>query len=320
MIVKLLFFSLSFVLAGSQFPSSSSKILASFNEKILSDDIHSLQAILHTNSKYIDNPAAEKYRNQGFLLAVQEGRTPIVEFLLKNANVDAAANNNEAIRLASATGYNDIVKVLLARPDVDPGAMDNEALLAAAKNGHTEIIRLLLAHPKVQSSARDYLGILLASKMNHADIVKLFMNDGRTIPTSVGYRTLEQAARYGNVDLVRFLLGYTSFSDVIHLIVDSDDVLSIMTVVEAGYKLDQETLERSLRYAKSRGNDDISKYLKSLKEKPKPPLIPMTEQCAICLADDNLLEGYMTFCNHQSHAECLQKWIAKHNSCPMCLQ
>jgi hypothetical protein len=55
------------------------------------------------------------------------------------------------------------------------------------------------------------------------------------------------------------------------LIVDSDDVLPIMTVVEAGYKLDQETLERSLRYAKSRGNDDIAKYLKSLKEKPKPP-------------------------------------------------
>jgi ankyrin repeat protein len=241
--------------------------------------------------------------------------------MLKNENINAAIHDNIAIRLASANGDLDIVKSLLARSDVDPGANLNEALISAAKFGHTEVVRLLLAHPKVKSSARNYLAVFMASELNHADIVKLLVLDGRFIPASISFIILERAAHFENVDLVRFLMGYPSFSDNIVLLLIGDDLLAIKTLVEAGYSLNEDTLNRALRYARMNGNEEIAKYFKYLKDKPKlpaQPLVAMTEQCAICLSDENLFKGYMTSCNHQFHAECLQQWIAKHNTCPMC--
>ena len=316
-----LFLLLSFVLAGSHFPSTSSKILATFNEKISSGDASALHSILDTNPKFIKNPFAKPYRNDGFLVAVQRGHTSVVELLLKHANINAAANNNVAIRVASMAGDTDIVRMLLRRPEVNPGAMDNGALITATRNGHTEVVRLLLAHPNVKLSARHYLPVLIASDMNHADIVKLLVQDGRNFPTSIGLHILEKAAQFGNVDLVRFLMGYPYFGYMAHLVVIGDDLSAIRTLVEAGYKIDQETLERTLNYARIRGNNEIIEYLESLNENSIPrmkPLITMTEQCGICLSDENLLKGYMTSCNHQFHAECLQQWISKHNSCPIC--
>ena len=316
--IKIKFFLLSFVLAGSQFPSSASEILATFNEKIIAGDTNALQSIIETNSKYIDNPAAEQYRNKGLLLAVQEGHSSIVELLLKNANVDIAVNNNEAIRLASAKGNINIVRNLLNHPQVDPGALDDEAIIKAARKGHADVVRLLLAHPRVKSSARNYLAVFTAIRKNHADIVKLLINNERYIPTSAGFFLIEQAAQFGNADLVQFFLNHQSLKRVVFTLFYSDKLESIKAAVEAGYIFDQPTLDFFLQHYRSYGNEDIIKYLESLKKLPTKPLVPMTEQCAICLSDENLFKGYMTSCNHQFHAECLQQWISKHNTCPMC--
>ena len=351
MIVKLLLFLISFVLAGSHFPRPSSKIIATFNEKIVSGDIVALQSILDSNPKFIKSSFAKPYRNRGFIEAVQEGRAPVVEFMLKNGNVNAATSNNKAIRLASANGNYDIVKLLLERPEVnpgaendeaiitasknghteivrmlltlpevDPGAMKNEALIKATRNGHIEVVRLLLAHPNVKFSARNYLAVYWASELNHSDIVKLLVQAGSANSDFYEY-TLEDAAAFGNVDLVRFLLGYPYFNHRADFVAVKGDLTTIKTLVEAGYTFDRETLDVFLQHYRSNGNDDVIVYLESLKEKPKlptKPLVPMTEQCAICLSDENLLEGFLTSCNHQFHAECLQQWIAKQNSCPIC--
>ena len=313
MIAKLLLFLISFVLASPPF-------LAAFNEKIVSGDIKSLQRIIDINSEYIKSSKGKHYFNEGLVLAARKRHTPVVELLLKNANVDAAENNNAAIRIASAFGDHEIVKLLLERPEVNPGAMDNEALLVAAQEGHTDVVRLLLAHPKVNPIISGRRAIFLASERNHVDIVKLFINDGRANPTIFQIYTLKKAAQVGNVDLVQFLLGYPFFNKLAHLVITEGDLTSIQTLVEAGYKIDEEILDRSIQYARARGDDDIIKYLESLKT-PKLPIRPsilMNDQCAICLADKNLLEGYMTTCHHQFHAVCLQKWISKHNSCPIC--
>jgi len=149
MVSKFLFILISFALAGSQFESSSSSILAAFNEKIELGDINSLQSILNSNSKYIESPTAERYRNNGLTLAIKKRHASVVELLLNKANVDAASNDNRAIRLAASNGDVEIVRMLLNRPEVNPGATSNEALVMAAKNGHTEIVRLLLENPKV---------------------------------------------------------------------------------------------------------------------------------------------------------------------------
>jgi hypothetical protein len=210
---------------------------------------------------------------------------------------------------------------LLARAEVDPGAKDNEALVSAAEKGHTEIVRLLLAHPKVNPSINGHRAVLLASQMNHPEIVKLFVTDGRALPSILTIHTLERAAHFGNVDLVRFLLQYPSFSVIIPFVVIGGDLISIKTIVETGYQIDRDILDVPLQLARASGKNDLIEYLESLREIPKLPANPphtMTEQCAICLGEENLLEGVMTLCNHQFHAECLQQWTARHNSCPMC--
>ena len=321
MITKSLFFLINFVLAGSKFPPSSATIFANFKEKIAAGDINALQSIIEKNSNYVKSSAAKPYRNKGLILAVQKRHASVVEMLLKHGNVDVAVNKNEPIRLASANGAVDIVRLLITHPAVNPGAINNEALTMAAKHGHTEIVRVLLAHPKVDSSARNYLAIYWASELRHADIVKLLLHNGRIFPTSVTSHILERAAYFGNVDLVQYLLRYPRYSYLAHLLVNSDDLLTIRTLVEAGYKIDQDALKISLRIAKSRGNEDLVNYLELLIEYPKlpkRPLISMTEQCAICLSDENLLEGFITTCNHQFHVECLQQWFSKHNTCPIC--
>jgi ankyrin repeat protein len=321
MIANFLFFFLSFVLGGSHFfPSSSSTILKTFNEIIMAGDTNALKSFIEANSEYTTNPSAMPYRNAGLLTAVQEGHAPVVELLLQNVNVDASAYNNIAIRGASFNGNVDIVKLLLARPEVDPGASENIALIGAVSNGHTEIVRVLLEHPKIDPTIGANDIAYYASSMNREDILKLFIIDGRINPSFFEF-TLEKAAERGNVDLVRFLLGYQFFGHQAKFVAFKGNLKSIQTLVEAGYKIDQETLYIFLENARMNGNEDIVEYLETLKEilkLPERPLIPMTEQCAICLSHENLLEGFMTSCNHQFHAECLQQWIAKHNSCPIC--
>ena len=321
MIAKSLFFLVTFALAGSQFLTPSTTIAASLNEKIMLGDIKSLHSILDSNSFFLENPSTEVYRNGGFRLAVQQGRVPVVELLLKKANVNAASNQNIAIRDASTFGNAAIVKLLLARREVNPGAMDNEALLMAASNGHTEVVRLLLAHPKLDPSiGMGPAAVFAASEGDHTNIVRLLIGDGRVIPSINALHILQRAVTFENVELVHFLLGYPSFSQIAHFAAISD-LSSIRTLVEAGYKFDEETLKSTIRYAQAKGNDDVVRYLKTINEPSKPPvrpLIPMTEQCAICMADNNLLEGFVTSCNHHFHADCLQKWTKNHRSCPMC--
>jgi ankyrin repeat protein len=254
-------------------------------------------------------------------MAVQEGHIPVIELLLEKGNVNPAANENAALRIASENGLTDIVQLLLERPEVNPGALNNEALMDATRNGHTDIVRLLLAHPKFNPSVGVDQAAFLASSMNHADIVKLFIIDGRLNPSILHMFTLNHAAQFGNVDLVRFLLGYPYFSQVAREVVIKADLTSIKTIVDAGFAFDPNTLDISLWRARSRGNYALRLYLESLKDKLKISVgssFSMTEQCAICLADENILEGFMTSCSHQFHKECLQKWILKHNSCPIC--
>jgi ankyrin repeat protein len=318
MIAKLLFFLFSFVLAGSILPP---KILAKLNEKIVAGDVNALQLIIDSNPKFIKNLYAKPYRNGAFIMAVQEGHIPVIELLLEKGNVNPAANENAALRIASGMGNVPLVRILLDRPEVTLDDMGKKALIEATSNGHTEVVRLMLDHPKFNPSVGVDQAAFLASSMNHADIVKLFIIDGRLNPSILHTFTLNHAAQFGNVDLVRFLLGYPYFRQVAREVVIKADFKSIKTLADAGFAFDPNTLDISLWRARSRGNYALSRYLESLKEKLKISVgssFSMTEQCAICLADDNLLGGIMTSCNHQFHAECLQQWIAKHKSCPMC--
>lgn len=45
--------------------------------------------------------------------------------------------------------------------------------------------------------------------------------------------------------------------------------------------------------------------------------IPKSEhKCVICLSD--LYDEYTIPCEHSFHRKCIQKWMKRHNSCPIC--
>lgn len=328
MIVAFVFILIRIVVTGTHFPISSGSmaLFKKFQETIISEDIYSLELILTTmNSKFSKSMVVEPYRNEGFLLAIEEGKGRVVRVLLKKGNVNAGWKDNLAIRVASARGDTEIVAMLLQRVEVNPGVMNNNALVMAAKNGYVDIIRLLLVHPKVDPRIGGDMAAYWATTRNDADIVKLFLRDSRMTRSIFKIYTLQRAAEFGNVGLVRYLFQYEYFSSQAYLIATSSRVnlVSIRTLVEAGYKMDETALNKCLQNARFGGFDDIVEYLESLLVRDTPtlparPLISMTEQCAICLSDENLLEGFITTCNHQFHVDCLEKWIAKHNSCPMC--
>ena len=313
--VKLVYLLINFVWAGSQFPASSEAILTTFNKKIASGDINGLHSLIEKNSEYIEGSLTKSFRDDGLFLAVENKHASVVELLLKKGNIDASANNNKAVILAAENGDIDTLKLLLARTEVDPGALENRALEGAAKNGYTEAVRLLLGNQKVDPTLGGTLAVLKASANNHGDVIKLFMDDGRANINGFENFIIKRAAEVGDVDFVRYLLGNSRFSREVDQIFAQGDLTKIQTLVEAGYTINQETLELTIRNARSAGNVETAEYLVSLRERP---LIPMTQQCMICLGEENLLEGVMTFCNHQFHAECLRQWTARHNSCPMC--
>lgn len=43
-----------------------------------------------------------------------------------------------------------------------------------------------------------------------------------------------------------------------------------------------------------------------------------TNECSICLDTINDKDLYQTSCNHTFHRSCIQKWVQKHLSCPLC--
>jgi hypothetical protein len=48
--------------------------------------------------------------------------------------------------------------------------------------------------------------------------------------------------------------------------------------------------------------------------------VPENEECIICFAEYEMHDKLIKFpmCEHKYHAECLDVWLKKENSCPMC--
>lgn len=49
-----------------------------------------------------------------------------------------------------------------------------------------------------------------------------------------------------------------------------------------------------------------------------PPSESHTEQCSICMENENIHKLEKTFCNHYFHKECLNNWKKKNPCCPLC--
>ena len=69
---------------------------------------------------------------------------------------------------------------------------------------------------------------------------------------------------------------------------------------------------------KNRKINKIKEYLKNCKNNKKIP----TDTCVICLdilsSLDKKNETVALECNHQFHKKCIEKWLEKHDICPLC--
>lgn len=89
-----------------------------------------------------------------FFKACEKGRTEMVNYFLKNTNLDPSTRSNRCIIEAAYQGHLEIVKLLLQDLHVDPSDQDNKALnetsrSASGENHHAKIMELLLLDRRV---------------------------------------------------------------------------------------------------------------------------------------------------------------------------
>jgi ankyrin repeat protein len=146
---------------------------------ILMNDLNAVKVELEKDISILNSKDNKGY--PPIIIAVSEGRTHIVKFLLeKGADIDMTNHNGTtALIIASNRGYKDIVQILLEKgADINKANISGETpLYAASIKNYTQIVSILLD--------------------NGADVDK---------PTSEGYTPLMMASNYGHLDTVKLLL------------------------------------------------------------------------------------------------------------------
>jgi len=117
------------------------------------------------------------------------GTGELMEYILKNGNIDPTTNDNEAIINACKYGNIDIVKMLMSihsnkkysrNKRINLFANNNGAFIGAIVNNHLKIIKILLNpinnHLPINPSVGNNMGIRLAAKLGHHNIVKYLIS------------------------------------------------------------------------------------------------------------------------------------------------
>jgi ankyrin repeat protein len=133
------------------------------HEAVGKGDVAKVTSLLKSNPTLANAPGDDFRQFPPLMIAVEGGRTNMVELLLKlGADINGVNNDNEtALYRASMWGRADMVKLLLVhKADVNAGAKSGRspALEVAALNAHAAAVELLLAHgAKVDASYVTYI-------------------------------------------------------------------------------------------------------------------------------------------------------------------
>lgn len=120
---------------------------APFNVAAAEDNL----AIFQLLQKYRNLSPQEK--NQAFIYASQNNCHKITEYLLLDAEVDPAIQDNISLRKAAERGYADMVERLLLDSRTNPAACNNQAIQAAVVHNQTSVVKILMGDPRVDCSA-----------------------------------------------------------------------------------------------------------------------------------------------------------------------
>ena len=143
-------------------------------------------------------------KQKRFEKAVRENDIETVKKLLKDSEVDPAADYNYAIRYASEYGYAEVVRLLLDGVRVDPRACDNYAIRQASHNGHVEVVRLLLDDDRVNPADDNNFAIRYANE--HDEIVKMLYYDYRICHQQLVLDIIEEHGQCDTKKLIERLI------------------------------------------------------------------------------------------------------------------
>lgn len=108
-------------------------------------------------------------------------RNEIVEYLIKNTDLNPAANKNSALRIACCNGNLELVKLLLTDKRVTKcGHID---LRQAVKNRHYNVVSFLINENLVNPTIDSNISLILAAESGCTDSLNLLLNDKRVNPT-----------------------------------------------------------------------------------------------------------------------------------------
>ncbi|KAI9350846.1 ankyrin repeat-containing domain protein [Obelidium mucronatum] len=157
-----------------------------------------------------DAPWIEASCDVGLLLvwASAVGALDIVQAIAANpAHWNKAENTHALAMIASAgLGHLNILEYLIKERNINPAASHNSALEWAAKSGQLEIVNFLLADSRVDPKDASSMAFVWACKSGHLEIVERLLEDGRSDPTDQNHGALICAARFGYTDIVARLL------------------------------------------------------------------------------------------------------------------
>lgn len=117
--------------------------------------------------------------------AASNGRTQIVELLMKNKKFDPRFDNNKALRNAASFNHTETIMALLKDKRVNPGVDKYIVLKYAIRNKNVYLLKMLLEDKRIDPSA--YNNTLLKSIDNKSNsiyykkIIKLLLNDERVL-------------------------------------------------------------------------------------------------------------------------------------------
>ena len=259
-------FSPSLFSFSSKLSTSSKKFVSFFNEKIEAGDINAVKALLDKNPKFIKSPSMLQYREDGLVIALYNGQTSIAELLLKSGNINPTVRNNEAICIASAYGNIDGVRLLLKNPDVYP---PNEVLLLAVTYEHKDIVRLLLDNGKIwlDAGADNNQAIIHAARARDTDMVRLLLSRPEVDAGAMNNKAVNLAAGFGHIENMKLLLAHPSVKASQDGVLLRGDFNAIKNYFGAGYKIDQNTLQKTLEYARIIKDWRAVQFLESLKKR-----------------------------------------------------
>lgn len=122
----------------------------------------------------------EEYPDFCMFTCAKLGNINLLKYLIINFNVDPGLRGNLALLLACQEGRLEVVEYLLSF--IDLGVGDNLCLVLASDRGHEAVVERLLQDPRIDPTYNDYAAAVQAYRRKFDRILDMLLRDDRVDP------------------------------------------------------------------------------------------------------------------------------------------